>query len=151
MRDQRASGMMAKKLIDRVEAPPVTDAIGFTPVEAACARPIGAAPVSASAVGEGEEEGVSKREWEGWPVGPVRLVVVFADDQAVVVDDWCVMVELCKVMSSSHVDSSVMEVVVVVVVGCSEIVVVVVLLLSLLLGASELAVGDAEVAAALDW
>lgn len=57
-------------------------------------------------------------------------------------------------MSSSQVDSSVAEVVVVVVVvvGCSEDVTAeVALLLSLLLGASEVAVGDAEEAASLDW
>lgn len=94
MRDQRASGMMVKKLIDRVEALPVTDAIGFAPVEAASARPIGAAPIPASAVGEGEEEEVSKRAWEGCLVDPARFVVVFDGDQVVVVVDWYVMVEL---------------------------------------------------------
>ena len=47
-------GMTARKLIDRAEAPPVTDAVGFGPVKAASAIPVGPAPVSASAIGEVE-------------------------------------------------------------------------------------------------
>lgn len=54
MRDQSAIGIIARKLIDRAEAPPVTDAVGFGPVKAASAIPVGPAPDSASAISEVE-------------------------------------------------------------------------------------------------